>query len=87
MKNHLDYAFSRALDTIRKDIPFEELEDLIIGIIHQLGNPNPESRCRENDDQLQSTRAQIEKAITSLDYASTLAERLIRKKLTNGFKL
>lgn len=87
LKNHLDYAFSRALDTIRKDIPFEELEDLIIGIIRQLGNPDPESRCRENEDQLQSTRAQIEKAITSLDYASTLAERLIRKKLTNGFKL
>ena len=83
----MDYAFTRALDTIKKDIPFAELEDLIIGIIQQLGNPDPESRCKERDDQPQSTQSQIEKAISSLDYASTLAERLIRKSLLNGSKL
>ena len=81
LKDYLDFAFGKALERIKEDIEIEELKDLIIGVIHQLGNPNPLNRCRESKHQLQSTQSEIEKAISALNYASTRAEILIRKSL------
>lgn len=80
VKDYLDVAFSKALERIKEDIPFVELEDTIIGIIRQMGDPDPERRCRILETNVQSTRSQIEKTITSLDLACTRAERLIQKK-------
>lgn len=79
VKDYLDIAFSKALEHIREDIPFKEIEDTIIGVIRQLGDPDPKMRCRMLDSDLQSTRSQIEKAISSLDLARIMAERLIHK--------
>lgn len=80
LKHYLDYAFSRALERIKEDIPFEELKDPIVGIVKELGNPNPEMRCRQEDSHQQSTRAQIEKTISSLALLSDRAEALVRRK-------
>lgn len=79
-KDYLDIAFSKALEQIREDIPFDELKDLIQGIVRQLGDPDPNRRCREDEDKTQSARSQIEKAISSLDLACTKAEVLIYNK-------
>lgn len=83
VKDYLDVAFSKALERLREDIPFEELEDHIIGIVRQLGDPDPNRRCREDESNLQSTRSQIEKAISSLNLACSMAEILIHRELTN----
>ena len=80
VKNHLDYAFGKALEKLRDDIPFEEIKDLIVGIVRQLGDPDPERRCKLTENQPQSPRSQIEKTISSLDNACTIAESLIYKK-------
>ncbi len=81
VKNYLDVAFSNALESLRADIPYKEIEDIIIGIVRQLGDPDPNRRCREENNDIQSTGSQIEKAITSLDLACTKSEILIRKEL------
>lgn len=81
LKLFLDVAFSNALERLREDIPFEELEDLIIGIVRQLGDPDPQRRCKEENSDVQSTRSQIEKTISALDLACTKAEILIRREL------
>lgn len=81
VKDHLDYAFSKSLERIREDIPFDEIKDTIVGIVRQLGDPDPEKRCKMSETQPQSTRSQIEKTISLLDYACTQAESLIYKKL------
>lgn len=81
LKHQLDYAFSKALEKIREDIPFDEIKDLLIGIIRQLGDPDPNNRCRSTFNQAQSIQSQIEKTISSLDYACNTTELLIRKKL------
>lgn len=80
VKDHLDYAFSKALERIKEDIPFEELKETIIGIVRQLGDPDPERRCKLSENQSQSTRSQMERTISSLNYACTQAESLIYKK-------
>lgn len=81
LKEYLDYAFGRALERIKEDIPYPELEDLIIGMVRKLGDPDPERRCRDYEDQPQSTRSQIEKAISALNFACNKAETLIHKSL------
>ena len=86
VKDYLDVAFSKALERLRQDIPYVEIEDIIIGIVRQLGDPDPNRRCRENENDTQSTRSQIEKAISSLDLACTKAEILIRKRFENKKK-
>lgn len=80
--NHLDYAFGKALEKLREDIPFEELQETIVELVRQLGAPDPNKRCKQLGAQSQSPRAYIEKAITSLDYACNKAEVLIHKKLS-----
>lgn len=81
LKNQLDYAFSKALEIIKDDIPFAELKDLLIGLIRQLGNPDPTRRCLSPINQSQSTQSYIEKTISALDYAANHAETLLRKRL------
>lgn len=81
VKDYLDVAFSKALEQLRKDIPFPELEDQIIGIVRQLGDPDPARRCRDMESDVQSTRSQIEKAISSLNYACNQAKLLIHKQI------
>lgn len=83
VRNHLDYAFSKALERLKEDIPFDELQDPIIGIVRQMGDPDPERRCKLAENLPQSTRSQIEKTISYLDYACNQAEALINKKLLN----
>lgn len=78
---YLDIAFVKALELLRDDIPFEELKDQIVGIVRELGDPDPNKRCRQTESTVQSPRAQIEKTISSLDYACNRAEILIRKKM------
>ena len=80
VRDYLDMAFSKALEQLRNDIPFEELKDLIVGVVRQLGDPNPDMRCREAEDKVQSTRSHIEKAISSLNLASAQAEILVYNK-------
>lgn len=80
LKDYLDYAFSKALDRIKEDIPFKELEDLIIGIIRRMGDPNPNMRCKQLETDVQSTQSQIEKTISSLDYACNQAELMLKKR-------
>lgn len=83
VRNHLDYAFSKALERLKEDIPFDELQDPIIGIVRQMGDPDPERRCKLAENLPQSTRSQIEKTISYLDFACNQAEALINKKLLN----
>lgn len=81
LKYYLDYAFSQSLERIKEDIPYKELEDQLIGIIRELGDPDPNNRCKQVETQKQSTRSQIEKTISSLNYACNLAEAIIYKSL------
>lgn len=83
IKSYLDMAFSKALELLREDIPFDELKDLLVGVVRQLGDPDPKRRCKEDETKAQSTRSQIEKAISALNYAHLMAERLIHKKNLN----
>lgn len=83
IKAYLDMAFSKALEQLREDIPFDELKDLLVGVVRQLGDPDPKRRCKEDETKAQSTRSQIEKAISALNYAHLMAERLIYKKNLN----
>ena len=80
LKDYLDYAFSKALDRIKEDIPFKELEDQIIGIIRRMGDPDPKMRCKQLETDVQSTQSQIEKTISSLDYACNQAELILQKR-------
>lgn len=80
VKDYLDVAFSKALERLREDIPFPELEDQLLGIVRQLGDPDPSRRCRDLESDVQSTRSQIEKVISSLNHACNQAELLIHKQ-------
>ena len=80
IKAYLDMAFSKALEQMRDDIPFDELKDLLVGIVRQLGDPDPRRRCKEDEARAQSTRSQIEKAISALNRAYLMAEILIHKQ-------
>lgn len=80
LKDYFDYAFSQALERIKEDIPFEELEDQIIGIIRRMGDPDPNMRCKHLKTGVQSTRSQIEKTISSLDLVCNQAEAIIHKR-------
>lgn len=82
LKYYLDYAFSKSLERIKEDIPFKELEDQLIGIIRQLGDPDPNNRCKQVETQKQSPRSEIEKTISSLNYACNQAEAIIYKSLS-----
>lgn len=77
---YLDIAFVKALDQLQEDIPFDELKDAIVSIVRQLGDPDPNKRCRQSS-MVQSPRSQIEKTITELDYACNRAEILVRKRI------